>query len=360
MTTLETITETSRGMAFRDHPSFHTPEGRKAYENPNFLDGIPMPVWASDYEEPKMKRAVLSQGEEAKLFLFYNYAKYQTETHSKKRDLANMTYWENVASEVCDRIAKTNLALVIAMAKRTRIPNVEFDELISEGNFALFRAVEKFDVSRGFKFSTYACRAILRSYNRMAKKAGRRHERFPTSYDPDLEKSDEDEQRHERQYEMVLSDLQDALRTNSAGLSDIEKRIIEERFSLGKPDKKPGTLREVGKIVCLTQERVRQIQDEGLRKLRYYLAGEPKSEEPKIEEPAREKPPRDMYDRLQIETDEYGLVTEREFILSSLIEGENPSQVVREIAHYWGSQRTEREIQDDFRRWMRRLKLTKR
>ena len=49
----------------------------------------------------------------------------------------------------------------------------EFAEIVSEGNMALMRAVDKFSVDRGFKFSTYACRAILKAFSRTAMKSSR-------------------------------------------------------------------------------------------------------------------------------------------------------------------------------------------
>ena len=75
------------------------------------------------------------------------------------------------------------------MAKRTRMGDVDFGELVSEGNMALLRAVEKFDIGRGFKFSTYACRAILKAFSRIAMKTNRYRQAFPTEFDPTMEKS---------------------------------------------------------------------------------------------------------------------------------------------------------------------------
>ena len=70
------------------------------------------------------------------------------------------------------------MPLVLAMVRRIRMPMVEFVDLISEGNKALLRSVEKFDVSRGFKFSTYACRAILKGFSRLATKTGSYRQHF--------------------------------------------------------------------------------------------------------------------------------------------------------------------------------------
>ena len=156
------------------------------------------------------------------------------------------------------------------MAKRMRMPNVEFGELISEGNLALLRSVEKFDVSRGFKFSTYACRAILKSFNRLATKTGRYRSRFPTEYDPDLERSDYDDVKHDRQHEDAMDSLRDILFDNRAELSELEQTVVRERFALN-PSGRKRTLAEVGQMVGLTNERVRQLQNSALSKLRAAL-----------------------------------------------------------------------------------------
>ncbi len=75
------------------------------------------------------------------------------------------------------------------MAKRTRMSEVDFADLVSEGNMALLRAVDKFDAGRGYKFSTYACRAILKAFSRQGMKLSKYRQRFPTDFDPKLEKS---------------------------------------------------------------------------------------------------------------------------------------------------------------------------
>ena len=76
-----------------------------------------------------------------------------------------MLRWYRTAKGYREQIAETNLALVLAMAKRTRMSEVDFADLVSEGNMALLRSVDKFDCRRGFKFSTYACRAILKAFS---------------------------------------------------------------------------------------------------------------------------------------------------------------------------------------------------
>merc|ERR1711879_833309 len=98
--------------------------------------------------------------------------------------------WYRKSERIREQIAETNLALVLAMAKRTRMSEVDFSDLVSEGNMALLRAVDKFDVGRGFKFSTYACRAILKAFSRSGMKHTRYRQMFPADFDPKMERSD--------------------------------------------------------------------------------------------------------------------------------------------------------------------------
>ena len=181
-----------------------------------------------------------------------------------------MVRWYQRVRTTEDNIVDANMALVMAMAKRTKIPHVDFPELVSEGNMALLRAIDKFDVSRGFKFSTYACRAILKGFNRMATRTGRYNQRFPTEFDPQLERSDYDVLKHQIQQDNALDDLREILAKNHAELSDVERTVVMQRFALN-PGSRKKTLSEVGLLVSLTTERVRQIQKKALAKLRTTL-----------------------------------------------------------------------------------------
>src|SRR5215216_1246777 len=141
----------------------------------------------------------LMKGPEEKLmFLRFNFAKRKLAALQKKakregltRELAEeIVEWHRRFEHFREYLVRTNLALVLAMAKRTRLGQVDFAEVVSEGNMALLRAVDKFNVDRGFKFSTYACRAILKAFSRASLKASRHRVKFPVEFEPDLEKSD--------------------------------------------------------------------------------------------------------------------------------------------------------------------------
>jgi RNA polymerase sigma factor (sigma-70 family) len=161
------------------------------------------------------------------------------------------------------------------MAKRTRLANIDFNELISEGNMALLRSVEKFDCARGYKFSTYSCRAILKSFSRVAMRASRYRGTFPTEFDPSMERSDYvDRMRRDVAIDCV-DEIKEIFLQNLAGLSDVERTVIAERFALGPiagiGPSAPKTLEQVGTLIGVTKERVRQIQNNALKKMRLAL-----------------------------------------------------------------------------------------
>jgi RNA polymerase sigma factor (sigma-70 family) len=267
------------------HPTFAQPsteeklfgESAEQIEVPNWTH---FPEVAEDIPVTRARRTVLGAKDEVKLFLRYNYARYRlgklVEAQQRRVSLnraMQMILWYRRVMHARASLVRANMALVLSMAKRTRIPNVEFSELVSEGNMALLRSVEKFDVARGFKFSTYACRAILKSFNRLATKTGRYRQHFPTEFDPDLERSDFDIRKHDIQWDDSLDALRDILAHNRARLSEVERTVVMERFAITSRAK-GRTLAEVGKLVGLTNERVRQIQNMALNKIRMALDDE--------------------------------------------------------------------------------------
>jgi RNA polymerase primary sigma factor len=224
----------------------------------------------------------LSVDEEQQLFLQYNFARMRAaeavsrfRTRASRSNAKPVILWYGRVKDTRDLIARANLALVLAMAKRVRGRRVDFGDLISEGNMALLRAIDAFDVARGFKFSTYACRAIFKAYGRLVLRAGRYRKMFPTQFDPALECSDYQETRRAQDQQEVVSELRQILRDNRAKLSDAEKTVLASRFALRSEDPSSTmTLEEVGKVMGVTKECVRQIQNKALAKLKAALESE--------------------------------------------------------------------------------------
>lgn len=245
---------------------------------------LPPTAWyqptAQDLEQemansPKLMKA----DEERMMFLRYNYAKRKLGALKKRvekegltRDLAEqIANWHRRFEHFREYLVRTNLALVLAMAKRTRLGQVDFAEIVSEGNMALLRAVDKFNVERGFKFSTYACRAILKAFSRTALKTSRHRTRFPVEFEPDLEKSDWVDRRRETIEEECIDELKNIVDRNLADLTNVEQTVIRRRFNWQEQQETPLTLEEVGRIIGVTKERVRQIQNKALAKIKQVM-----------------------------------------------------------------------------------------
>jgi RNA polymerase sigma factor (sigma-70 family) len=229
------------------------------------------------------QQVILTGAEEKVLFHQFNYARYRiwklqhevwgTPTRQPAAEQAEeILRWYRLSDQIREQIAETNLALVLAMAKRTRMSEVDFADLVSEGNMALLRAVDKFDAGRGYKFSTYACRAILKAFSRQGMKLSKYRQRFPTDFDPKLEKSNFLEVKRSTFEKDAAEEVKRIVIENRADLSDVERTVIEHRFGLESGElEKPMTLEQVGQIIGVTKERVRQIQNKAMEKIRLQL-----------------------------------------------------------------------------------------
>jgi RNA polymerase sigma factor (sigma-70 family) len=271
--------------AFMDSPLFK----QRGIEKELFAEAIPE-LPKTDWYQPT-REDVLGDGtaspqlmkpaEEQLMFRRFNYCKYKLGKLQKKisaseegltRESAEeLVMWHDRFEHFREYLTRTNLALVLAMAKRTRLGDIDFAEVVSEGNMALLRAVDKFNVDRGFKFSTYACRAILKAFSRTALKHSRHRTRFPVEFEPDLEKSDWSDRRRDAIEEDCVDELKQIVDRNLADLSQVEQTVIKRRFNWEQADETPLTLEEVGQIIGVTKERVRQIQNKALAKIRTVM-----------------------------------------------------------------------------------------
>ncbi len=212
----------------------------------------------------------LTRDQERTLFLRYNYAKYRLarlRRGRRKADDENVRLWRKRAEGAREQLVHANLPLVPSMAKYVRTDRVEFSELISEGYMAVLRSIEKFDVSRGYKFSTYACRAIRAAHHRLVTTTHRRSQQVPAYFDPAIQPSDWNDTRHRHQRSEAIEMVQDILLSNEAGLSRTEQQVIQGRFAF-TPGNRKRTLKELGKEMGLSDERIRQIEIRALGKLR--------------------------------------------------------------------------------------------
>jgi len=222
-----------------------------------------------------------------------------------------------------DRLTKANLRFVVSVAKQYQNQGLSLPDLINEGNLGLIKAAEKFDETRGFKFISYAVwwirQSILQAIaeqsrivrlplnqvgsvnkiNRMLSKFEQENERRPSvdeiSEQIDLPEDKVDEammasNRHvsvdapfvdgedNSLLDILVNDnapmadrslVIESLRTEIASLlqtlTDRERKVITAFYGIGQPEM---TLEEIGNKYGLTRERVRQIKEKAIRRLR--------------------------------------------------------------------------------------------
>jgi RNA polymerase primary sigma factor len=224
-----------------------------------------------------------------------------------------------------DKLVKANLRFVVSVAKQYQNQGLTLPDLINEGNLGLIKAAQRFDETRGFKFISYAVwwirQSILQALaeqsrivrlplnkigsinkiNKMYASLEQEHERAPSASEiaSHLEMSEDDvkesmknagrhvsmdaplvEGEDSNLYDVIRSGespipdrelLNDSLRTEIsralATLTPREADVVQLYFGLG--DEHPMTLEEIGEQFDLTRERVRQIKEKAIRRLKH-------------------------------------------------------------------------------------------
>jgi RNA polymerase sigma factor (sigma-70 family) len=256
----------------------------EAYESQRRQMKVPKdapPELAPLYEVP-----LLNKEQEQHLFRKMNYLKHKANRNrhllklpsgridaarARTQDLDEIEELQRQAKEVKAHLINCNMRLVVSIAKRHAAQTDNFFELLSDGNVSLIRAVEKFDYSRGNKFSTYASWAIMKNFARSIPEEKHRRERYLTGHEELFETAPDtrsDEQ------ECLASAEQASHRVNRLleYLDPRERQII--RMRAGLDDNSSGmTLEKIGEQLGITKERVRQLNVRAMKKLR-SLAGE--------------------------------------------------------------------------------------
>ena len=255
------------------------PESDLPTKKPRLPSGLP-PYLASLYEVP-----LLTREQEMHLFRKMNYLKYKAsalraqldvnQPKSRLMDRIEKLYDESVTTK--NQIIRANLRLVVSIAKRYVGPTRDFFELVSDGNMSLIRAVEKFDFSRGNKFSTYASWAIMKNFARTIPDVLRHQDRFCTSHS-EMFSTVEDARADHYEQESAQIQRESHVEGILKRLDERERQIVTSRFGLTR-GQEPLTLKQVGAAMGVTKERIRQIQCRAMSKLRKA------AEEDRIERP---------------------------------------------------------------------------
>ncbi|VAX40391.1 RNA polymerase sigma factor RpoD [hydrothermal vent metagenome] len=270
---------------FMDSPQFHLknaeeviladpPEVDKSKSITKSPPGLP-PYLASLYAIP-----LLTREEEAHYFRKMNFLKCRAATLRDQLDPARpkasgMDEVENLLEDaiaVKNFLIRSNLRLVVSIAKKHIKPGGNFFEMVSDGNMSLIRAIEKFDYMQGNKFSTYASWAIMKNFARTIPKEYTRLDRFRTGKDEVFVQST-DVRANPFQEELVNRNQHQAIMDILDQLDERERDIIRFRFGLDY-NQEPLTLEQVGNHFGVTKERIRQIESRALKKLRKIAVSE--------------------------------------------------------------------------------------
>lgn len=269
-----------------DNPAFGEPGVEKLFtgempdpETPAKKTRAPKdlpPYLSSLYDVP-----LLTREQEQHLFRKMNFLKWQALQLRKKvaediskvkaTDLDRIEQLQEASLAVKNQIIRSNLRLVVSIAKRHVAPSSNFFELISDGNMSLMRAVEKFDYSRGNKFSTYASWAIVKNFARSIPEESHHRDRFVTGHDEMFE-SAADRRTDEQEMELIQKNLKLTVQGFLDKLDPRERHIIQRRFGLG--GKEECTLESLGRELGITKERVRQIESRAQEKIRRLASQE--------------------------------------------------------------------------------------
>jgi len=234
-------------------------------------------------DDPRMPRDVpsaiaslcsaplLSPARERALFLKFNYHKMRFVTARRRlepdfarvRDLNVLEGHLRRAGETKNLILRSNLRLVVSIARKHLRAGLSLMELVSDGTMTLMRAIESFDVHRGNKFSTYATLALMKGFARsvpqmlasQTRGRGQQSEEFAIDI-PDRRATAVAERFLAREEVSQLLQRLDAR----------ERDVVRGHFGLGEST--PATYDQLAQRLGLSKERVRQIERVALAKLR--------------------------------------------------------------------------------------------
>lgn len=230
------------------------------------------PQMAYLYEKP-----LLNREQEAHLFRKMNFLKHKLSklrqsidpARARVSDLEKMEALHEEIKAVRDLLIECNQRLVHNLATKHLQPGQSLDELKSDANLSVMRAVEKFDYGRGNKFSTYATWAVIKNFARSIPDENTRRSRYMTGTDEIFDaKADT---RTDEQEAVAVADAARA-RVNML-LESLDPRTREViRMRTGLNGQREMTLEQIGQHFGITKERVRQINVRGMKQLRERAA----------------------------------------------------------------------------------------
>lgn len=269
----------SVAMEFIDNDEFRRPDadtviGQQSPSEADLTDSHVAPGELPAYLTELYSVPLLTRAQEQFYFRKFNYLKFRFRqlrdaAGTGKLPVKTLAQLESLMDEITairNHLIRSNLRLVVSIAKKYLRSGIAFFDLVSDGNVSLMRAIEKFDYSRGNKFSTYATWAILKNFARSIPTEHRRLDRFRTGQD-EVFQSRAELKGAQSSDEQVNASQRAIIRELLSELDGREQAVLARRFGLVEGTE-PETLEQVGSQLGVTKERIRQIEVKSLEKLR--------------------------------------------------------------------------------------------
>ena len=255
-----------------DHSDFHIPDRCQ-----KILESCPSRRSGSDWRSFevsaawKQSRCSLSEADERSLFLSMNCLKFlavrrraQAESSSgeEARRVAGQatSSLERSAWEVREQILTANVVLVRSIAARLTLDRGLREELVGVGNLILLHVVDRFDVRFGFRFSTYAGKAIRREMLRTIRRKQEYERRVLTYPELDPESPSEELDAFDREQLGLVSEILESM-------PDREREILKQRFGF-QDEGETLSYRKLGLQFGVSPERVRQLVERSFDRVR--------------------------------------------------------------------------------------------
>jgi RNA polymerase sigma factor (sigma-70 family) len=279
-----TIYEALKRISFIDNPLYHNEEAHKLltydlHKDPNAFLSKKTIAYTSDESSSYMPALcdyyTLKQPAEQKLFYKMNYAKFKAKEKltslETDNDFDEAAKYLDIAHATRHLLINHNLRLVVSVAKTFKVDNnIRFEDHISNGNVSVIKAVDHFDVSRGYKFSTYLVYTLKMNYWKIVQvrkkdipSALKVSNELADQYMPAAKMEDSYKQVFTNDQFKAIVDVMDKVLTKK------QKKILFHRFGVNGCKKK--TLLEIGQEYKCTREWIRQVQMQAIAKIQAVL-----------------------------------------------------------------------------------------
>ena len=221
------------------------------------------------------KKKIINDFERSSLTYFNEISEFKPLSREEEFSLWER-YRKNNDIGARDKLIKSNLKFVASVAKNYQGLGLSYADLIAEGNCGLLKAIDKFDYEKGFKTISYSVWWIRQSIlEALKERAGIEGDSLPQDFEKQNQYEDEEQAGDttiEEEYissdseEFKIEELKKTINMLIGCLTEREQYVISEYYGLNA--KEGVTLEEIGASMGLTKERVRQIKEKALKKLR--------------------------------------------------------------------------------------------